>query len=150
MFLYTNSSHQVQRYQARLSGPLLDRIDMHVEVPPVPVKDIGNSEIGSSSAQMNARVQAARKILQQRFEKGGAVYSNAQMGPPQLKKYCKLDQETTDILHQSFERLGLSARGYNRILKISRTIADNDESEAIEIRHVTEAIPYRRPRSANM
>jgi len=141
---------QVQRYQSRLSGPLLDRIDMHVEVPPVPVKDIGNGEIGSSSAQMNARVQAARKIQQQRFQKGGAVYSNAQMGPPQLKKYCKLDQETADILHQSIERLGLSARAYNRILKISRTIADIDESEAIEIRHVTEAIQYRRPRSANM
>jgi magnesium chelatase family protein len=141
---------QVQRYQSRLSGPLLDRIDMHVEVPPVQVKEIGSAESGSSSAEMRVRVQAARKVQQQRFQGGRAIFSNAQMGSAHLKKHCRLDRDCADILHRSIERLGLSARAYNRILKISRTIADIDGAESIGTTHVSEAIQYRRPLSANL
>ena len=141
---------QVQRYQSRLSGPLLDRIDMHVEVPPVQVKEISSAETGSSSAVMRARVQAARELQHLRFQGGKAIFSNAQMGSAHLKKHCRLNRESADILHQSIERLGLSARAYNRILKISRTIADIDGSASVETKHVSEAIQYRRPQSANL
>lgn len=141
---------QIRRYQARLSGPLLDRIDMHVEVPPVRVKDLGDLEQGSSSAQMRERVRSARKVQRQRFTGLKGVYSNGQMGSKLLKQHCRLDDRATDILHRSIESLGLSARAYHRVLKISRTIADLDRSEQITAKHVTEAVQYRRPASANL
>jgi magnesium chelatase family protein len=141
---------QVQRYQSRLSGPLLDRIDMHVEVPPVQVKEISNAEPGSSSAQMRGRVQAARKMQSLRFKGGRGIFANSQMNTSHLKKHCSLNRESSEILHQSIERLGLSARALHRILKVSRTIADLDGSETISTPHVTEAIQYRRSRSANL
>lgn len=146
----TCTSVQIQRYQARLSGPLLDRIDMHVEVPPVRMKDLNTMEQGSSSAAMRERVQGARVAQQQRFSGLKGVYCNAQMGSSLLKKHCRLDDRAAEILHRSIEHLGLSARAYHRILKISRTIADLDMSSLITAKHVTEAVQYRRPVSANL
>ena len=140
----------IQRYQSRLSGPLLDRIDMHVEVPPVKVKDLEQMNPGNSSAMMRESVIKAREVQQKRFEDDKDVYNNGQMGTAQVKKYCQLDTRGSEILFQSIERFGLSARAYHRILRISRTIADLAQSDAITPQHVTEAIQYRRPASANM
>ena len=141
---------QVQRYQSRLSGPLLDRIDMHVDVPPVKVSDLGGMAPGSSSATMRDKVFMARTIQQQRFSAQDRVYCNAQMGSRHLREHCQLDQAGADILQRSIEKLSLSARAYNRILKIARTIADLDAAPCIAIRHLTEAIQYRRSPSANL
>ncbi|MHB8789193.1 MAG: YifB family Mg chelatase-like AAA ATPase [Desulfobulbaceae bacterium] len=140
----------VQRYQSRLSGPLLDRIDMHVEVPPVRVKDLGSLAQGSSSATMRQRVFTARNLQQQRFSGQNGVYCNAQMSSRQLREHCQLEPAATEILHRSIERLGLSARAYNRILKIARTIADLEQAPRIDSRHLTEAVQYRRSASARM
>lgn len=144
------SPTQVQRYQSRLSGPLLDRIDIHVEVPPVPVEEIKNAKPGQTSATIQQRVQAARKVQSERFVKDSMCFANAQMSPSQLEKYCTLDTESANLMHASIEQFGLSARAYNRILKIARTIADLDGSENIQVSHLTEAIQYRRPQSANL
>ncbi|MFZ5799446.1 MAG: YifB family Mg chelatase-like AAA ATPase [Thermodesulfobacteriota bacterium] len=141
---------QVQRYQSRLSGPLLDRIDMHVEVPPVKVSDLGSLAPGSTSAAMRERVFAARAVQESRFSNHHGVYCNAQMSSRLLKEYCALDPAATAILHRSIERLGLSARAYNRILKIARTIADLDRAERIDSRHLSEAVQYRRSAAANL
>lgn len=141
---------QIQRYQSRLSGPLLDRIDMHVEVPAVKVRDMEKGADGVSSATMRERVKTARQIQDERYKDEDGVYNNAQMGPAQMKKYCQLDSTGTAILHRSVEHFGLSARAYHRILKIARTIADLDTSDAIAARHVTEAVQYRRLQSANL
>lgn len=146
----TCTSAQIQRYQSRLSGPLLDRIDMHVEVPPVRMKELHTMEQGSSSAAIRERVRTARALQQQRFTGQKGVYNNGQMGSNLLKKHCRLDDRAAEILHRSIEHLGLSARAYHRILKISRTIADLDMSPEITARHVTEAVQYRRPASANL
>ncbi len=140
---------QVQRYQSRLSGPLLDRIDMHIEVPPVMVKEINAATPGPSSRSMRKHVNDARQVQRDRLRQYKSVYSNARMNPRLTKKYCCLDSNSTDLLNQSIERLGLSARAYHRILKISRTIADLDRSEEIRTRHVAEAIQYRRLPAAN-
>ena len=141
---------QVQRYQSRLSGPLLDRIDMHVEVPPVKVSELGSMGQGCTSEVMRERVFAARAVQKQRFTGQEGVYSNAQMSSRQLRDHCRLDAAGTEILHRSIERLRLSARAYNRILKIARTIADLDQAGAIHPRHLTEAIQYRRSVAANL
>ena len=135
---------QVQRYQSRLSGPLLDRIDLHVEVPPVRVEDIDRAEPGESSAAIRQRVNAARGIQTLRFSETGSVYCNAQMGVKLIKEYCPLDDASTRLLYQAIDRLGLSARAYTRILKIARTIADLAAAEKISSGHVAEAIQYRR------
>ena len=141
---------QIQRYQSRLSGPLLDRIDMHVEVPAVKVREIEKGENGVNSATMRKRVEAARKIQGERYRDADGVYNNAQMTSAQMKKYCQLDSTGTAILHRSVEHFGLSARAYYRILKIARTIADLDTEDTITSRHVTEAVQYRRLQSANL
>lgn len=141
---------QVQRYQSRLSGPLLDRIDIHVEVPPVEVNEISSGNSGSSSVQMRERVQTARKIQHKRFRTNKEIFANSQMTSSHLNEFCRLDKDSSELLNHSIERLGLSARAYNRILKISRTIADIDNSGSIEMQHVAEAIQYRRPSSANL
>jgi magnesium chelatase family protein len=141
---------QVQRYQSRLSGPLLDRIDMHVDVPPVRVSELGGMAEGSSSGEMRERVFSARDLQQQRFAGQNGVYCNAQMGSRLLREHCRLGPAATEILHRSIERLGLSARAYNRILKIARTIADMEQAPSIDTRHLTEAIQYRRSASANL
>ncbi len=135
---------QIQRYQNRISGPLLDRIDIQVEVPPVRVEDIERAEQGESSACIRNRVNAARRIQHDRFIADTMVHCNAQMGSKMLKQYCPLDDSSSRLLYQAIERLGLSARAYTRILKIGRTIADLEQTANISTTHIAEAIQYRR------
>jgi magnesium chelatase family protein len=135
---------QIQRYQSRISGPLLDRIDIQVEVPPVQVADIERAEPGESSQTIRKRVNAARQIQSKRFAGENTIHCNAQMGSKLLKSFCPLDSASTNLLHQAIDRLGLSARAYTRILKIARTIADLENVENISSSHIAEAIQYRR------
>lgn len=133
----------VQKYLNRISGPLLDRIDLHVEVTPVPFEELSSTRVEERSADIRSRVVVARNIQTERFEKASNVYCNAQMQSRMLKRYCQIDEGGMQILKQAIERLNLSGRAYDRILKVSRTIADLDGSEAIEVSHVAEAIQYR-------
>ena len=133
---------QIQRYKSKISGPLLDRIDLHIEVPAVKFKDLTEPLGGESSETVRTRVQAARERQKERFLAKN-VYCNAQMGPRLIKKFCPLDSEAHRLLEQAMEYLGFSARAYHRILKISRTIADLEACPAIQSRHVSEAIQYR-------
>jgi len=140
----TCTPQQIQRYESRMSGPLLDRIDLHLEVPAVRFKDMSNVAEGEPSAAIKKRVDRARAVQKERFQRRKKIYCNAQMGPKDLKKYCILDQTSQNLAEKAMERLGLSARSYHRILKLSRTIADLDNAEAINASHVGEAIQYRR------
>jgi len=135
---------QIQRYRSRLSGPLLDRIDMHVEVPPVQVGELSGQPAGESSAAIRERVNRARSRQRQRFAGTARLYCNAQMSAKEVKRYCRLDGACADLLNQSITRLGLSARAYHRILKIALTIADLAGAESPTVAHVAEAIQYRR------
>jgi magnesium chelatase family protein len=133
---------QVQRYRTKISGPLMDRIDLHMEVPPVHFRDLAATEGGESSAEILARVKAARKIQTERFQKM-KIYTNAHMNSRQIRKFCVLDAQSGDLLERAMEKFGLSARAHSRILKIARTIADLGASEQITSAHVAEAIQYR-------
>ncbi|HIE30251.1 TPA: ATP-binding protein [Candidatus Poribacteria bacterium] len=133
---------QIQNYLAKISGPLLDRIDIHIEVPAVKYQDLASTVSGESSSSVRQRVQKAREIQIQRF-KGTKIYCNANMQPRQLKKYCQIGEAAQELLKIAITRLGLSARAYDRILKVSRTIADLAGEESIEAEHVSEAIQYR-------
>ena len=135
---------QVQRYENRLSGPLLDRIDMHLEVPSVKYKEMSAPAGGESSAMIKSRVEQARDVQKKRFAKRRNFYCNGQMTPKDLKKFCRLDRDSEKLIEHAVERLGLSARSYHRILKIGRTIADLDSSQPIRAGHIAEAIQYRR------
>ena len=135
---------QVQRYENRLSGPLLDRIDMHLEVPAVPYRKIASGTSGESSAVIKERVERARMVQKRRFGMHRDFYSNGQMTPKDLKKYCSLDTMSENLIETAVERFGLSARSYHRILKIARTIADIGNSKNLQAEHVAEAIQYRR------
>jgi Mg chelatase-related protein len=135
---------QVQRYRSRLSGPLLDRIDMHVEVPPVAVQELLGQPEGEGSAAIRERVNRARDRQIRRFAGTVGLHCNAQMRAKEVKKFCRLDPASADLLGQSITRLGLSARAYHRILKIALTIADLAGSDMPEQIHVAEAIQYRR------
>jgi len=135
---------QIQRYNGKVSGPLLDRIDLHLEVAAVPFKEISDERQGESSRQIKKRVDACRKIQEARYQNKRNIHCNAQMGPGEIKKYCSLDSKAIRLLERSVEKLGLSARGYHRILKIARTIADMDNKENLELSHVAEAVQYRR------
>ncbi|BBO91919.1 YifB family Mg chelatase-like AAA ATPase [Desulfosarcina ovata] len=136
------TAHQIQRYRAKISGPLLDRIDIHVEVPAVPHKDLVGTLESEPSTAIRQRVVAARQIQRQRFRRTN-VYNNAQMASRHIRKHCHIDRDAEGVLTAAIERLGLSARAYNRILKISRTIADLEAMAEIKMHHVTEAIQYR-------
>ena len=138
----TCSPGEIQRYRHRVSGPLLDRIDLHIEVPAVSYEELSTKAPGEPSAAIRERVVAARNIQQERYKEEG-ITKNADLSSPQVKKYCILSPEAEDILKQSFDRLDLSARGYYRILKVARTIADLAGAERIELAHVTEALRYR-------
>ncbi len=146
----TCSPPQVQRYRSRLSGPLLDRIDMHIEVPPVPVKELLERPAGEASSSIRDRVQAARQVQAERFTRHPHLYCNAQMGTREVRRYCPLDTACARLLDQAISRLGLSARAYYRIVKIARTIADLEgvstrfPVSSLKQRHVAEAIQYRR------
>jgi magnesium chelatase family protein len=138
---------QIHNYTSRVSGPLLDRIDLHLEVAALPFKEMSAERQGESSADIKARVDQTREVQRKRYdrhERQGLVFCNGQMGPKDIRKYCVLDAPSTRLLEKSVEQLGLSARGYHRILKIARTIADMDRSESLQLGHVAEAIQYRR------
>lgn len=131
-----------KRYRDKVSGPILDRIDIHIEVEPVDYDKLSSKEKEESSAEIKKRVNKARRIQQKRFE-GTNVTCNAKMSPKMTKEYCVLSEDASNLLKMSFDKLGLSARAYDKILRISRTIADLEESENIEFSHVAEAIQYR-------
>lgn len=134
--------HQIRRYRNRLSGPLADRLDIHVDVPPIPVRELSGEGQQESSAQIRERVGAARARQTARYRRDG-IFTNAQLKPRHLKKYCALDETGQDLLERAMAKLGLSARGYGRILRVARTIADLADAETIRPGHVAEAIQYR-------
>jgi magnesium chelatase family protein len=136
------SPDQMQKYISRISGPLLDRIDIQVEVPAVKYQDLASSADGEPSSQIHNRIQGAREIQQSRFESTN-IYSNASMRPKEIKQYCQATDAAQELLRVALTQLGLSARAYDRILKVSRTIADLDYSPSIESSHISEAIQYR-------
>ena len=133
----------VQRYLSKISGPLLDRIDIQVEIVPVPFEKLAERSKGESSAEIRERVVKARLIQQERYKDEEHIHCNAQMNSRLLQKYAKLDKECTDTLRTAMERFSLSARAYDRILKVARTIADLDGAENIQFPHISEAIGYR-------
>jgi magnesium chelatase family protein len=137
------SNLQMQRYLSKISGPLLDRIDLHIEVNKVSYEELSGKAKGESSKDIRERVVEAREIQSHRFLGLKGVYSNAQMNTRQVRKVCQLDETSSEILKKAITSLGLSARAYDRILKVGRTIADLDKSEKIESHHIAEAIQYR-------
>ena len=133
----------VQRYLNKISGPLMDRIDLHVEVIPVNYNELSDKKKGESSKTIRERVIRARNIQEERFRNIPNIHCNAQMTTKMVNQYCKLNEECMETLKMAMKKLGLSARAYDRILKVSRTIADLDNSENIEIKHLAEAINFR-------
>ena len=134
---------EVQNYLSKISGPLMDRIDLHVEVTPVSHEELASDKPSECSADIRKRVVAAREIQKQRFEGCPGLFANAQMSSRMVREYCRIDEAGQLILKQAMDRLGLSARAYDRILKVARTIADLDGSPNIEIGHLSEAINFR-------
>jgi magnesium chelatase family protein len=132
----------IQRYLSRISGPLLDRIDLHIQVPAVKYKELAEEERSEESAVIRERILAARQSQSRRLEPFG-IFCNAQMTPRTLRRFCKLDGESEKLMENAITRLGLSARAYDRILRVSRTIADLEAGEKIQPKHVAEAIQYR-------
>lgn len=138
----TCSPSQIQRYMRKISGPLLDRIDIKIDVDRVAFVDLNSDKEEESSAEVKKRVDGARKVQLERY-KNDKNYSNAKMNSKQIKLYCKIDDDTRDFMEQAFEKFHMSARAYNRILKVARTIADLEGKENIEFEHVAEALAYR-------
>ncbi len=137
------SSYQIQKYRARMSGPLLDRIDIHIEVPRLDYKElIKRNNDNESSSEIRKRIEKSRKIQLNRF-KGMNIYNNSQMSRKDIEKYCSLSKEAWSLLNQAMEKLKLSARAYDKILKLSRTIADLDLKEEVQTAHIAEAVQYR-------
>lgn len=132
----------VERYRQKISGPLLDRIDIHIDVPPARYSEIAGDEPSEASDAIRERVGSARAVQRERFGDDG-IFTNSQMWPRQVKKHCRLDAPSADLLRAATTRLGLSARSYTKVLKVARTIADLESADAIEARHVAEAIQYR-------
>jgi len=138
----TCNARQIQQYLGRISGPLLDRIDIHIEVTSVKYRELESQSEEEKSGIIRDRVNRTRKIQLERY-KGLKIYSNSQLQPSMISKFCRLDDKGRELLKNAFDKLGLSARAHNRILKVSRTIADMDESEDIKPCHLAEAIQYR-------
>ncbi len=134
---------QIQRYISRISGPLLDRIDIQIEVPAVKYQDLAEKSGGEKSEEIRKRVQAAREIQLKRFKESSHLFCNADMQPRDIRQYCKVDEKGQDLLKMAINQLGLSARAYDRILKVARTIADLAGLEAIQPEYISEAIQYR-------
>jgi len=139
----TSSPTEMQRYLSKVSGPLLDRIDIHIEVQPVPFEKLSETRKGEPSKVIRERVTKARELQTVRFSDSEIVHYNAQMNVKQIRAYCKLDDASMALLKSAMEALNLSARAYDRILKVSRTVADLDNSESIKPDHISEAIQYR-------
>ncbi|MBR5239308.1 MAG: YifB family Mg chelatase-like AAA ATPase, partial [Clostridia bacterium] len=133
---------QIKRYQKKISGPLLDRIDIQIEVPAVNYDEISSLERSESSENIRKRVIRCRELQKKRYE-GEGILTNAELTAPLVKKYCPLTNDAEAMLKQAFSVLGLTARGYDKIIKVARTIADLEESEQIEVHHLAEAISYR-------
>lgn len=134
----------VQRYVSKISGPLLDRIDIHIDVPAVNYRELRSSIVPESSADIRSRVIAAREIQLNRFAAGKErIYANAQMGSREIRRYCELGTDSEHLLERAILKQGLSARAHDRILKVARTLADLLGVEAIEPNHIAEAIQYR-------
>ncbi len=133
----------VNKYLAKVSGPLMDRIDLHIEVTPLSHSALAEKTLGESSETIRKRVIAARKIQEERYKDYKGIHCNAQMTTKLFRQYCDIDQECQDLMKVAMDRLGLSARAYDRILKVARTIADLDNSERITATHLSEAINYR-------
>jgi magnesium chelatase family protein len=138
----TCSRGLVESYQKRISGPLMDRIDIHVEVPRVDYDKLAGNTLGESSASVRARVEASRALQRTRFA-GTRLYCNADMGPAEVRQHCELDEAGRGLIRAAMHQLGLSARAYHRILKLARTIADLAASPAIQTAHLAEALQYR-------
>jgi len=136
------SLREIRRYRSRLSGPLLDRIDIHIEVPALSVSELSSEREEEPSGRIRERVLRARKIQEERF-KGKNIYANSQMTPRLIKRYCPTSPEGLELLGKAVEKLGLSPRSYHKILKLSRTIADLDGKDRIETEHIAEALQYR-------
>lgn len=139
----TCSTVQIQKYMTKISGPLLDRIDIQIEVPAVNYKDLSSEIKGEASEIIRERVIGARRIQQGRFEQSGHINNNSDMGTREVRIFCKLDNACSELLSMAMNKLSLSARAYDRILKVSRTIADLDKSQEILPQHISEAIQYR-------
>jgi magnesium chelatase family protein len=139
----TCTPQQIQRYMAKVSGPLLDRIDLHIEVPAVQYKDLSSKESGESSGRIRARVMRARATQAKRFAGRKGLYANADMQSKGIPRYCALDPAGEALLKMAITKLGFSGRAYDRILKVGRTIADMAGSPDIRPEHVSEAIQYR-------
>lgn len=137
------SPTSIHKYLSKISGPVMDRIDLHIEVDSINYEDLTDFKLEEKSEDIKARVNKARDIQLKRFENSNGVYSNAKMNEKEFKQYCSLNKECSDLLEMAFKKLNLSARAYNRILKVARTIADLDGSENIEKAHILEAIQYR-------
>ena len=127
---------------SRISGPLLDRVDIHVDVPALRYKELAGEYSGETSSQIRQRINEAREVQRERF-KGHRIFCNGAMTSRHLKKFCQLDQEGRDVLKMAINELGISARAYDRILKVSRTIADLEGTVDIKAHHISEAIQYR-------
>ena len=134
---------QIQKYMSRISGPLLDRIDIHIEVPSVKFKELSGQPTGEHSSAIRGRVNVARKVQLERFKDEKHIFCNAHMESKEIRKYCPIDEDSKELLRQAITRLGLSARAYDRILKVGRTIADLENVPNIQPHHISEAIQYR-------
>lgn len=139
----TCTPQQIKQYLGKISGPLLDRIDLHIEVPAVKYRDLAGGEKAEPSSEIRKRVETARKIQENRFQGDKNVYCNAQMTPKMMEEFCRLGAEESKLLKEAFQNLGLSARAHNRILKVARTIADLKGSSSIKKEHLAQAIFYR-------
>ncbi|HBK82704.1 MAG TPA: magnesium chelatase [Flavobacterium sp.] len=139
----TSSPMEMQRYLSKISGPLLDRIDIHIEVTPVPFEKLTETRKAESSVEIRKRVTKAREIQSIRFESFQNLHYNAQMSSKQIREFCALDEVSLQMLKTAMERLNLSARAYDRILKVARTIADLEASTNVKSHHIAEAIQYR-------
>lgn len=138
----TCSSNQVHKYLSRVSGPLLDRLDLHIDVPPVDFDDLSSKQVSEASIEIKKRVNSARKIQKQRFN-GLNINSNSQIPPSKLQEFCQMTDSARNLLKLAFEKMGLSARAYDRILKVARSIADLENTEVINNSHIAEAVQYR-------